>query len=217
MATVRMTSTATTGRTDSITFDSTTGSFFVYLATDSGTSTWSSWGRVDATKSWNGFEIGDFTGDGRDDILVRNTTGGANTWTLARSEGTAFDLISLGKSSAWTQMYVGDFDGDGSAELLGWDSSPATGSARWEMLQYSEQFGAAIEDGTGGTANWGNAIRGAHPTAAIPDNAFYVGDANGDGADDLVAWYAAGPNRWLVALFATQLSLVFGSGLGLLV
>ena len=69
---------------------------------------------------WHVAGIGDFNGDGRDDILWRNTDGritdwlGTSTGGFAPNSGVFYDRVS----TAWTVASVGDFNGDGRDDIL---------------------------------------------------------------------------------------------------
>jgi len=100
--------------------------------------------KIDGNGNWNGWEnhwaawpsvyskvyIGDFNGDGKDDILtvnpanggavLRQSTGGAGTWTGWSNKWAAWP-------SNYNQVYVGDFNGDGRSDILTRD--PVTGGA----------------------------------------------------------------------------------------
>ena len=71
------------------------------------------------------FLIGDFEGDGRDDLMVISPRNGGTAFWLMRSTGTRFEAPQLWyqTSAAWTpgnaQQYVaGDFTGDGRADVM---------------------------------------------------------------------------------------------------
>lgn len=138
------------------------------------------------------WKIGDFDGDGRDDLAVRGATG---RWYVALSESTRFKIFdatpvnSQGMPS-WllAQTFVGDFDGDGRDELLGRTSN--TGS--WRRWTYSDEAGLRAFD-TGVT------------TLTSATQTLYIGDTNRDGKDDLIAKDGA---IWSVSLATGQSSSV---------
>ncbi len=140
------------------------------------------WGALPplATGSWDGFTVGDFNGDGRDDVLVKKSTD--NGWSIAVSDGSAFFVHDLGISGAWAQQFVGDFDNDGADELLARTGVGAT----WQVIQYDDVRGGQLVS-AGSSMN---------------DAAFaviYVGDANRDGRDDLIS-RANTSQPWFVSL-----------------
>ena len=78
-------------------------------------------GRASLTTNlaWQVAGIGDFDGDGRDDVLLRHEDG---RWHYYRMNGRR-TLASSGRASltsnlAWQMAGVGDFDGDGRADVL---------------------------------------------------------------------------------------------------
>jgi RHS repeat-associated protein len=165
-------------RTDDLLFDPLTGNVSVRLNLG-GSAELQPWGSLAPTSdavSWANFTVGDFTGDGRADFLVRNAFD--DKWTLAISESNVFHTIALDVSGDWTQRYVGDFDGDGAKELLG----RATPTSSWKVLDYDGQRGVSVKD-------WGPSLLG---TTTI-----YVGDVDRDGRDDLVG---GSVNSWIVSI-----------------
>ena len=71
----------------------------------------------DVATSWSVAAMGDFNGDGRDDLFWRNSSGAVSTWT---STGTGFaqNTFFAQVDRSWHVQGVGDFDGDGKADLL---------------------------------------------------------------------------------------------------
>src|SRR5205823_985655 len=75
----------------------------------------------------------DFDGDGRADILWRNTSTGENYiylmngWTIA-----AQGLVNAVSDQAWQVKGIGDFDGDGRADIL-WRNSSTGENYIWLM------------------------------------------------------------------------------------
>ena len=69
-----------------------------------------------ATDGWTVAGIGDFNGDGVDDVLVSNGTDLAG-WQLANGQRTA-DLWFGSLSDGWELAGVGDFDADGTDDIL---------------------------------------------------------------------------------------------------
>jgi hypothetical protein len=73
---------------------------------------------------WHVAGIGDFNGDGRDDILWRNDDGRITDWLSTASGGYAPNSANFYTSvgTNWQVAQVGDFNGDGKADIL-WRSS----------------------------------------------------------------------------------------------
>ncbi|MEO1335357.1 MAG: trypsin-like serine protease [Myxococcota bacterium] len=118
--------------------------------------------------------VGDFNGDGRDDIATFThgsaTTGPKDVW-VALSNGSSF-----GRSSIWQQWWchwgldclAGDFNGDGRDDI--WSISD---SDVWIALSTGTSFNGAIY-------HFRNMVQ--------EDDIARVGDVNGDGRDDLVVF-----------------------------
>jgi hypothetical protein len=126
--------------------------------------------RVDA--AWQVAGVGDFNGDGREDILWRNTQSGDVTNWLGQSTGSfagntqfAYNNASL----AWQIVGVGDFNRDGRDDIL-WRSNDGI-ITNW--------LGNANGGFTGNIANAENRVDAAWQVAGI-------GDFNGDGYDDVL-------------------------------
>jgi hypothetical protein len=127
--------------------------------------------------SWSVAGIGDFNGDGKRDVLWRNTSGEVSIWTM---NGTAIsgggDTTSGGAAvrpdASWSVAGIGDFNGDGNSDIL-WRNS--SGSLNlWQMN------GATIT--SGGPVTSGG-------VAVSPDATWHVveiGDFNGDGNSDIL-------------------------------
>ena len=73
--------------------------------------------------SWSVAGIGDFNGDGKSDILWRNTNGSLIDWTMNGSQIASSQAVTLGGSAAmpdtsWSVAAIGDFNGDGKSDVL---------------------------------------------------------------------------------------------------
>ena len=135
--------------------------------------------------------VGDFDGDGKDDLLAKERTA-PGPWLVALSNGTGF----VPESQAWLpggwaatsadfDLFVGDFNGDGKDDLL---AKERTAPGNWAVA-LSANHSFVPED-----HNW---LTGWAVESAAYD--LRVGDFDGDGRDDLVAKERNAPNRWFMA------------------
>ncbi|MGB5052870.1 MAG: VCBS repeat-containing protein [Nitrospirales bacterium] len=109
----------------------------------------------------------DLNGDGKADLVWRNTNGSAAVWLLNGAAAPSSTVFLGGVSSAWEVAGVGDTDADGNADII-WRNTSSGAVAVWLM-----NGGTLISAGFPGTASTAWAIQG-------------VGDLNGDGKADLV-------------------------------
>src|SRR4029077_9355307 len=122
--------------------------------------------------SWNVAGIGDFNGDGKDDVLWRNTNGSLADGTMNGSQGAASQQVTLGggaatPNSSWSVAGIGDFSGDGKADVL-WRN---TNGSLIDWTMNGSQIASVQAVTLGGSA-------------ATPDSSWSVagiGDFNGDG------------------------------------
>jgi hypothetical protein len=121
--------------------------------------------------SWHVAGVGDFNGDGRDDILWRNDDGRMTDW-LGASNGGFFDNAANAFTSvptSWHVAGVGDFNGDGRDDIL-W---------RNDNGNMTDWLGAS---------NGGFFDNAANAYTSVPTSWHIaeVGDFNGDGRDDIL-------------------------------
>ena len=113
------------GKSDILWRNSSTGENYLYLM--DGTAIKSSEGfvRTVADTAWQVKGVGDFDGDGKADIVWRNSSSGQNY--LYPMDGTAIKptegYIRTVANLAWQIVAVGDYDGDGKSDLLWRNSS----------------------------------------------------------------------------------------------
>ena len=129
-----------------------------------------------AAPDWRAVGVGDFNGDGRDDILWRNDAGDVTVSTITdwlRTASGGFDgnwtNAAVNVGAGWTVVGVGDFNGDGRDDVL-WRDSTGT---------ITDWLGTA----TGGiSGNWDNSAQGVDISWQVAA----VGDFDGDGRSDIL-------------------------------
>ena len=130
----------------------------------------------------------DINGDGRDDVVWRNGTSGADTIWLGANSATPRAMNAV-KDVAWEIVGIGDFGGDHVADVF-WRNRSTGANVVWRSANYAtQQATTAITD-----VNW--RVAG-------------VGDVDGDGKADVV-WRngRTGANAlWRSASYATRVSL----------
>ena len=140
-------------------------------------------GAVNVPNAWAVVGLADFNGDGRDDILWRNTDGTISNWLGTAAGGYTPNNANaaVNVSNNWQIVGLGDFNGDGRDDIL-WRNTDGTIS-NWL-----------------GTAAGGYVANDANAAVNVP-NAFQVvgtGDFNGDGRDDILWRDSAGNiSNWL--------------------
>ncbi len=159
--------------------------------------------RWDTSSGLDQVHVGDFNGDGRDDLAGLFGSGARKTWEVGLANGAEFvtEQWTAWNTRTLDQVQVGDFDGDGRDDIAGLFGSGAKKS--WRV-------GVSTNSGfeTQRWARWN--------TSGGLDNVM-VGDFNGDGKDDLAGLFqgkhwrvgVAGNNsfdlsRWATWSFASE-------------
>ena len=121
--------------------------------------------------------LGDFNGDGRDDVLLRHADG---RWRYYPMDGATVlagsDAADLTRDLAWRIAGVGDFDGDGKDDVL-----LRKTDGRWYFYPM---------DGRNVLAGRGTVRMTRDPAWQVAG----IGDLDGDGKDDVLMRHADG--RW---------------------
>jgi Ca2+-binding RTX toxin-like protein len=158
---------------DDILWRSDSGQFADWLANSNG-SFGDNWANsfANVPVNWKIGGIGDFNGDGRDDVLWRDASSGVITDWLGTASGGFSDNYGNASASVplnWTIAAVGDFNGDHRDDIL-WRS---------ETGQITDWLG---------TANGGFSDNFSNASANVGNDWKVVatGDFNGDGKDDIL-------------------------------
>ena len=160
-------------------------------------STWGNWG---TTGDWSQPVVGDYDGDGRDDVAAFTAAGSLR---VAHSTGTKFDADGLwGQPTSapdFQSIVSGDFNGDGRDDV-------------WFKKASTNNWAVALSDGAKFIV--------IDPTTTVTSTATttYKGDFDGDGADELLGWNN-GAGRWDVLDYTDQggavVQTTWGTALGL--
>ena len=155
------------GRLDIAGRNSANGQILVALAAANQFVTGAAWTTFSTVTTFKDLVVGDFNGDGRDDIAGRSAQG---QLLVAVSTGTkfnnsVFDTLPVNLRTL-SNVKVGDFNGDGRDDLMG--IVTATGQV-------------VVSISNGGTFT--SSVWGTVPAASTTE--VNVGDFNGDGRDDI--------------------------------
>ena len=128
--------------------------------------------------------LGDFNGDGRDDLICHDQTDGRRFIDHANEFGAFNGTDSRpAEQFCWggdRQVYIGDFDGDGSDDLLCHNKSLGTRSIDYANTEFD-----------------GMDVMSDNSWCKKSSRYIVVGDFNGDGKDDLLCHDHDTGNRWI--------------------
>lgn len=176
------------GRSDLLCHDVVSGFKWIDYADTSGHLNGTNW-HIDS--GWCNAEsqqihIGDYDGNGRDDLLCHDTVSGFEWVDHASATGT-FEGTNWSRDADWcsdatNRLHVGDFNGDGHDDILCHDLSSG-----WKWIDYANASGQF--QGTNWTreANWCNDT----------SQELFIGDYNGDGEDDMLCHDAVTGFKWI--------------------
>lgn len=167
----------------------------VYVALGGGSNT--AWGSYTVTCTYNsrldGYicpslqgMLGDLNGDGKQDLVTTNDTGGAK---VRLSGGTSFNAaVNWGATPKW----VGDVNGDGKDDFV-WLPTTTVMDCGGPTTQQPAYVGISTGTGLAATATWGTFTAACTWNGSSETYRYYpakmfgaLGDVNGDGRKDLV-------------------------------
>ena len=156
------------------------GDWWVALSNGVGGFTNQKWTRWSANVTWTDVMVGDFNGDGRDDLVGRVAHNG--DWWVAQSTGSGFANTKWTRWSTnvtWTDVMVGDFNGDGRDDIVG---RVAHNGDWWVAQSTGSNFANAKWTRWSTNVDWTDVM---------------VGDFNGDGRDDIVGRVTHNGDWWV--------------------
>ncbi|WP_181233890.1 FG-GAP repeat domain-containing protein [Enhygromyxa salina] len=172
------------GRDDMLCHD-TAGQKWIDYADSNGQFWGTDWSYTDGWCAHAGSElhIGDFNGDGRDDMLCHDTDG--QKWIDFANGSGQFWGTDWYYNAGWcyhpgTQLHIGDFNGDYRDDMLCHDAA----GQKW--IDYANSNGQFL-----GTDWYYNAGWCHHAGSQL-----FVGDFNGDGREDMLCHDSAG-QKWI--------------------
>lgn len=174
------------GKEDLIGFGNTAVTVGLSSGSNFGYSTWNTgftYGTDGSTQALYPRKIGDFNGDGKDDIIGF----GHSLTYVGLSNGSSFSTTGFNPSSYFTfsqgftnsnlPRFVGDFNGDGKDDIIGFGHNSTS---------------VGLSTGTSfNVAGWNGGVSFSTTTGGFGDYDKYprmIGDFNGDGKDDVIGF-----------------------------
>ncbi len=172
------------GKADIVSVEYEGGNSYRYrLGTGSGSSV-SAWSSVLSGMGLPAnFDLGDFTGDGKADIVsVESEGNGKYRYMLGISSGSGVSSWGsvLSGMSAPGQLALGDFTGDGKADIVSVESE---GNGKYRYM-------LGISSGSG-VSSWGSVLSGMSAPGQLA-----LGDFTGDGKADIVSVESEGNGKY---------------------
>ncbi|MFZ5760345.1 MAG: FG-GAP repeat domain-containing protein [Thermodesulfobacteriota bacterium] len=178
---------------DIVGFDPLAGGVYVALSggTKFATAKWATWSTT--SQVWERMVVGDFNGDGHDDVARRNAATG--WWDVALSDGVGsfgtaqnWGRWQVDSRFTWLDVMTGDFNGDGFDDIVGRRSD----NGKWTALLSDGISFKASQIGSFSTTSQWPAVRSA--------------DCTGDGSDDIIGLQIdpkTGGAVWWVIAYST--------------
>ncbi|MCY3810252.1 MAG: FG-GAP-like repeat-containing protein [Gammaproteobacteria bacterium] len=131
---------------------------------------------LDAVTGDTPWRLGDFNGDGRDDVVIRHDDG---RWAIQSLDGSLDGSIAVTRNPDWRLVAIGDLNGDGKDDLL-------LRHTQGHWSYYPMDGDRVIDAGRG----WARLTGDTRWTFAG------MGDLNGDGRDDVLLRHVDGQWRY---------------------
>jgi hypothetical protein len=131
------------GRADILWRNTGTGANAIWRMNGSSVALSSAIPTVATASGWTIVGVGDFNGDGKDDILWRNVSGDNAIWLMSGFSLAGASTIPAVSAAGWTIVGVGDFNRDGRADVV-WRNTISGANAIWLMNGFTLASGVFI-------------------------------------------------------------------------